>query len=76
MKTDNIDFKHLDKVKSSYLKHLLYATRFNFVSLLIFITGLIHSFLPFLFAYTPYKLAKYIVTETEKHLGRPKEEIK
>ena len=69
MKTDNIDFKHLDKVKSSYLKHLFYATKFNCVSLLIFITGLIHSFLPFLFAYTPYKLAKYIVTEAEKQFN-------
>ena len=76
MNVDNIDVKHLDKVKLSYLKHLFYATKFNCISLLIFITGLIHSFLPFLFAYTPYKLAKYIVTETEKHLGRPEEEIK
>jgi hypothetical protein len=76
MKVDKIDFKHLDKVKLSYLKHLFYATKFNCVSLLIFITGLIHSFLPFLFAYTPYKLAKYIVTETEKYLGKPEEEIK
>ena len=76
MNTDNIDFKHLYKVKSSYLKHLSYATKFNCVSLLIFITGLIHSFLPFLFAYTPYKLARYIVNETEKHLGKPEEEIK
>ena len=76
MKVDKIDFKHLDKVKLSYLKHLFYATKFNCVSLLIFITGLIHSFLPFLFAYTPYKLAKYIVTETEKNLGKPEEEIK
>jgi hypothetical protein len=76
MKGDNIDFKHLDKVKSSYLKHLFYATKFNCVSLLILLTGLIHSLFPFLFAYTPYKLAKYIVTETEKHLGKPEEEIK
>ncbi|MBL6686515.1 MAG: hypothetical protein ISP77_04060 [Methylophilaceae bacterium] len=76
MKESIVNFKHLDNAKSTYLKHLFYATKFNFISLLIFITGLIHSLLPFLFAYTPYKLAKYIVTETEKHLGRPKEEIK
>ena len=76
MKESFVNFKHLDNAKSNYIKHLLYATKFNCISLLIFITGLIHSFLPFLFAYTPYKLAKYIVTETEKHLGRPEEEIK
>jgi len=40
MKVDNIDFKHLDKVKSSYLKRLNYATKFNCISLLIFITDL------------------------------------
>ena len=72
MKENTIDFKQLDKVNSSYLKHLFYASKFNCVGLLIFITGLIHSILPFLFAYTPYKLAKYIVDETEKHLGKPK----
>jgi hypothetical protein len=76
MKESFVNFKHLDNAKSNYIKHLFYATKFNCISLLIFITGLIHSFLPFLFAYTPYKLAKYIVTETEKHLGRPEEEIK
>ena len=76
MKESFVNFKHLDNAKSNYIKHLLYATKFNCISLLIFITGLIHSFLPFLFAYTPYKLAKYIVTETEKYLGRPEEEIK
>ena len=76
MMDDIVDFKHLGNAKSTYIKHLFYATQFNCISLLIFITGLIHSFLPFLFAYTPYKLAKYIVTETEKHLGRPEEEIK
>jgi len=75
MKWD-IDFKHLTKVNSGYFKHLYYATKFNFVSLLIFITGTIHSIFPFVFAYTPYKLAKYIVDETEKHLGKPKKTSK
>ena len=65
MKLD-IDFKHLSKVKSDYFKHLYYATKFNFVALLIFVTGTIHSIFPFVFAYTPYRLAKYIVEETEK----------
>ncbi len=72
MKLD-IDFKHLSKVKSDYFKHLYYATKFNFVALLIFVTGTIHSIFPFVFAYTPYRLAKYIVEETEKNLGKPKD---
>jgi hypothetical protein len=39
------------------------------IALLIFITGTIHSIFPFLFMNTPYKLAKYIVTEAEKQFG-------
>jgi ABC-type long-subunit fatty acid transport system fused permease/ATPase subunit len=67
MKLD-IDWKHLRKVKSNYFKHFAYATYFNFLALLVFITGVIHSVFPFLFAFTPYKLAKKIVDGTEKHL--------
>lgn len=67
MKLD-IDWKHLRKVKSGYFKHFAYATYFNFLALLVLITGLIHSVFPFVFAFTPYKLAKKIVDGTEKHL--------
>lgn len=70
-----IDFDHLKKIKSSYLKHFLYATWFNFLGLAIFITGTIHSIFPFVFAYTPYRIAKYIVENTEKQFG-PEENIK
>ena len=69
MKLD-LDFKHLSKVKVGYLKHFMYATYFNFLALLIFITGVIHSVFPFMFAFTPYKLAKKIVDGTEKHLKK------
>lgn len=67
MKFD-IDWKHLKKVDSNYIMHFMYATYFNFLALLILITGLIHSVFPFVFAFTPYKLAKKIVDGTEKHL--------
>ena len=60
------DFNHLKKIKSSWLKHFLYASYFNFLALLIFITGLIHSVFPCIFTFTPYKLAKKIVDGTEK----------
>lgn len=66
------EFDHLTKIKSGYFKHFLYATWFNFLALVIFITGTIHSIFPFLFAYTPYKIAKYIVENTEKNFGPPK----
>ena len=60
------DLKHLKKIKTSWLKHFLYASYFNFLALLIFITGLIHSIFPWIFTFTPYKLAKKIVDGTEK----------
>lgn len=58
--------KHLKDVKAGYLKHFLYATYFNIIALLIFITGTIHAFFPWWFVETPYKLAKLIVTEAEQ----------
>jgi len=61
--------KHLKEVGSGYFKHFLYAMYFNMIALLIFITGTIHAFFPWWFAETPYKLAKYIVKETEKVFG-------
>tara|TARA_B100000900_G_scaffold287594_1_gene246599 strand:+ start:373 stop:594 length:222 start_codon:yes stop_codon:yes gene_type:complete len=60
------DLNHLKKIKSSWLKHFLYASYFNFLALLILITGLIHSIFPWIFTFTPYKLAKKIVDGTEK----------
>lgn len=64
----DIDRKHLKNLKVGYWKHFAYATYYNFLALLIFITGTIHSVFPFIFAFTPYKLAKKIVDGTEKNL--------
>jgi len=58
---------HLQEAKTTYFKHLFYATYYNLLALLVFITGTIHSIFPFLFPYTPYKLAKKIVKSAEKH---------
>lgn len=69
MKYD-FDFQHLKKVKAGYFKHFLLANYYNFLALLIFITGVIHSILPFMFAFTPYKLAKKITDGTEKNFKR------
>jgi hypothetical protein len=69
MMQDQKPSSHLKKVGASYTKHFLYATWFNMVALAIFVTGTIHSVLPFVFANTPYKLAKYIVTNAEKEFN-------
>jgi len=58
---------HLKDIQSGYFKHLVYASYYNFLAVLIVITGIIHSIFPFWFVFTPYKLAKKIVDETEKH---------
>ena len=58
---------HLKEARTGYFKHLAYASYYNFLALLVFITGVIHSIFPFLFAFTPYKLAKKIVEGTEKN---------
>jgi len=58
---------HLKEIKSSYIKHFVYAMWFNLLALCIVITGVIHSIFPSLFVFTPYRLAKKIVEETEKN---------
>ena len=58
---------HLKDVKSSYFKHFIYATYFNILAIGVVVTGIIHSIFPFLFEFTPYRLAKKIVDGTEKH---------
>ena len=65
----DFDFKHLKKFNSSWLKHFLYASYFNLLAILIFITGVIHSIFPWIFVFTPYKLAKKIVDGTEKQFS-------
>lgn len=59
--------EHLKETNSTYIKHFLYATYFNLLALLIFVTGCIHSIFPFLFKFTPYRLAKKIVEDTERN---------
>ncbi len=62
-----LDFKHLQKTRSNYGKHFYYAMYYNFLALMVFITGMIHALIPFLFPYLPYELAKKITDGTEKN---------
>jgi hypothetical protein len=58
---------HLKQTKSSYVKHFIYASYFNIIAIGIVLTGIIHSIFPSVFPYTPYRLAKKIVEETERN---------
>lgn len=71
MKTTTLlDFKHLKKAGAGYFKHLAYATYYNILALGILVTGIIHSFIPWLFPFTPYNLAKRIVDGTERNFKK------
>jgi hypothetical protein len=61
---------HLKEIKSSYIKHFFYANYYNFLALLVLITGIIHSIFPFIFKFTPYNLSKKIVEGTEKNFKK------
>jgi hypothetical protein len=65
-----LDFNHLKKAKTTYWKHLAYAMYYNWLALLVFITGMIHAIFPFLFPFTPYKLAKKITDGTERNFKK------
>jgi uncharacterized membrane protein len=62
-----IDFNHLTKVKSGYFRHLFIALYLVALLFAAAFTGLIHAFLPFVFPFTPYKLAKKVVKYTEEY---------
>ena len=68
--TKILDFKHLQQVGAGYFKHLTLATYYNILALGVLVTGIIHSFIPWLFPFTPYNLAKRIVDGTEKNFKR------
>jgi len=61
------DFKHLQKASTTYFEHLFYAVYFACIALLVFITGIIHAFFPFMFGFLPYRLARKITDGTEKN---------
>jgi hypothetical protein len=62
-----IDWKHLKKAKTNYLFHAATSLYYSFLGLLIFVMGLLHAVFPFLFGFTPYKIAKKITDGTEKY---------
>ena len=63
-----IEWNHLKS--NQIILNTSHAMYFNILALLVFITGTIHAIFPFLFAFTPYKLAKKITDGTEKHFKK------
>ena len=61
------DWQHLKKAKTNYFFHAVMSLGYSFIGLAIFFMGLLHTFFPFLFGFTPYKLAKKITDGTEKY---------
>lgn len=57
---------HLKQINSGYFKHLFYAMYFVFLALLVALTGFIHAIFPFIFEFTPYRIAKKITNKTEE----------
>ena len=43
------------------------AIYYSFLGLGVFLVGVIHAFFPFMFGFTPYKIAKKITDGTEKN---------
>ncbi len=61
------DAHHLQKAHSGYFKHLFIAMWFNLLALALLVTGIIHALIPWLFPFTPYRLAKKITRGTEAY---------
>jgi|SaaInl0LU_22_DNA_1037365.scaffolds.fasta_scaffold194892_2 pilus assembly protein TadC len=64
----DIDFNHLPKTGVGYFKHFWYASYYNVLLLITLVLGIIHSIIPFVFAYTPLKIVQKIVADAEKNL--------
>jgi len=62
-----VDVNHLQTIKCGYFRHCYMAMYFNFLLFVAVITGTIHAFFPFLFPFTPYKLAKKVTDGTEQY---------
>ena len=62
-----VDFNHLNKVSSGYFQHLFIALYLVALLFSAAVIGLIHAFIPFLFPFTPYNLAKKVVKYTENY---------
>ena len=68
-----IDWNHLKKANTDYFTHLIFAVGYSFLGLGIFVMGILHALFPFMFGFTPYKIAKIITTGTEKNFNRGEE---
>ncbi len=62
-----LEIDHLKKANANYFKHGAIAIPYSFLGLAVFIMGVVHAIFPFMFGFTPYRLAKKITDGTEKN---------
>lgn len=62
-----IEMNHLQKAEASWFKHWYMALYYSGISILSGLLGIIHAFIPPLFGFLPYKLAKKVTDGTEKN---------
>ena len=67
MKDKLVELDHLKKAEASWFKHWYMALYYSGIAFLVGIFGVIHAFIPPLFGFLPYKLAKKITDGTEKN---------
>ena len=67
MKDKLVELDHLKKAEASWFTHWYMALYYSGIAFLVGIFGVIHAFIPQLFGFLPYKLAKKITDGTEKN---------
>ena len=64
-----IEMDHLQKAGASWFRHCYMALYYSSLAILSGIFGIIHAFIPQLFGFLPYKLAKKITDGAEKNFS-------
>lgn len=60
-----LEWDHLKKAEANWFKHWYLAMYYSGIALLVAIFGIIHAFIPPLFGFLPYRLAKKITDGAE-----------
>jgi hypothetical protein len=70
------NFKHLLEVGEGYFEHLRFGLWVAGIQFLLAIMGMIHAFLPFLFARWPERLTNYLVTHSRRRTSDVRKSLK
>lgn len=66
-----IDYEHLKKVNLNYWNHFRLGMKCNWFCFLALVFGIIHTFIPFLFSFLPYKYISRIKEEVNPLYEKP-----